>query len=279
MNLVAPVRSSRSPGTFFTAQGLGDRIHLITILWCLHQHSGNEVILHLNGRQATEAKRLSFQEVLSLFPSDAIKIKYHDMTPQDDVEFIRYLAENGIHAKSFFYGDYPGWNEQVQGIEISQFISNIPPIVSYQPRDESKFVTEQWDSTGTRRRLSEIQLERIRDRYLSRGYSIVTVGGLAENAVFRSSLKEVVQFMSKAHYHIGVDSGFMHLAQLVMPSSRIHLYADMRNYWSHHLFRVRDRGAVISSPEGEIGKFTKMYVNLRYNSSSLLRLLHLLRGH
>jgi len=279
LHLIAPVVSTRTPHAFFTAPGLGDRIHLVTVLWCLHHHSGREVVLHLNGRQVNDEKRSSFNEILDIFPSKSIKIVYHKITPQDDSEFISFLANNGIQAERFFYGDFPGWNEKREGLDISKFLQNIPPIVDYEPQTDATFVTEQWDSTGSKRRLSRLQIETIRRRYSASGHSIITVGGSLESGQFRYSLKEVVNLMSRASAHIGVDSGFMHLAQLVIPSSKIHLFSDLQNFWSHHLFRARARGVLVSSPKGRLGKLFMIYVNLRYNSPRLLRVLHVLRGH
>jgi len=54
--------------------------------------------------------------------------------------------------------------------------------------------------------------------------------------------------MSKADLHVGVDSGFMHLAKIVMPSNKIHIYTSnfTHQFKSRHLQNVLKAGAILN---------------------------------
>ena len=54
--------------------------------------------------------------------------------------------------------------------------------------------------------------------------------------------------MSKADLHVGVDSGFMHLAKIVMPSNKIHIYTSnfTHQFISRHLQNLLDVGTVLN---------------------------------
>ena len=48
--------------------------------------------------------------------------------------------------------------------------------------------------------------------------------------------------MAKAKFHVGSDSGMMHLAQLYMNYEDIHIYDTDGSYKSHHLVRAINNG-------------------------------------
>jgi len=48
--------------------------------------------------------------------------------------------------------------------------------------------------------------------------------------------------MVKAEYHVGSDSGMMHLAQLYKRFEDIHIYSPVNGYTSHHLIRAINNG-------------------------------------
>ena len=53
--------------------------------------------------------------------------------------------------------------------------------------------------------------------------------------------------MSRAQYHIGVDSGYMHMAQMYFEPSNIYLYTNRpETDWEHHLKMARDHGCRIN---------------------------------
>jgi hypothetical protein len=78
------------------------------------------------------------------------------------------------------------------------------------------------------------------------GFQPVVVGGEATEKHLGWSLKHIAYAMSKAAFHVGVDSGFMHLALLYVPYHRTHLYNEAGGYISHHAKRARDNGAIIN---------------------------------
>jgi ADP-heptose:LPS heptosyltransferase len=97
-----------------------------------------------------------------------------------------------------------------------------------------RFVTVQWDAGGPKRTLPLREREAIMARYPA----CVVVGGEAEGDL-RWSLKHIAYAMSRAEAHVGVDSAFLHLAQLYLPPERIHLYGPSL---SLHAKRARVRG-------------------------------------
>ena len=128
-------------------------------------------------------------------------------------------------------------NETVVGLEISQYLKKpilLNPIKSIHQLP-NKFVTMQWDSTDERRTFSEILTNKIENNYKSQGYEIVYVGG-------HTSLADAGYAMSKARYHVGADSGFLHLAQVYKKFEDIHIYSPVGGYKSHHLWRAINNG-------------------------------------
>ena len=111
-----------------------------------------------------------------------------------------------------------------------------------------KFITMQWDAGQQRRRCSEDEIQRIVDFYKDLGYDIIGVGGQAGNAMLRNDLHKIAYIMSKADLHVGVDSGFMHLAKIVMPSNKIHIYTSnfTHQFVSTQLQNVLNAGAILN---------------------------------
>ena len=140
--------------------------------------------------------------------------------------------------------------------------------------NESKTITSQWDTTGERRKFTPNEITKILDSYRQEGYEIITVGGEAEQGLYRESLSAVAQLMSNSALHIGVDSGFLHLAQLFLPAERIHVYSKPQNFWSHHLFRGIENGMILNQNFKKITPLEFELVSLRYDSPELLRLWH-----
>lgn len=274
IHLMAPIESTRALKNRYTAQGLGDRIHLLTILWMISRRKDCRVTLHLSKDKGTEKKKASFNEIMMLFPSGSFELYFHDFLPSSDDEFQKYLLSMGIPAQNFYYQDYPGWREKFNGFEVSEMLRNIellrPPVVL----ENCRYVTSQWDTTGEMRKFSPQEIQEIESAYSNQGFEVVTVGGAASQSRFRDSLFDIGELMSASAFHVGVDSGFMHFAQLFLPPSRIHIYSKPTNYWSHHLFRGLDNGMVLNAHFTKITPFQLQKVLWRYNSPQLLRLWH-----
>jgi hypothetical protein len=232
------------------------------------------VKLHLSGDKLTPRKRASFEEIMKLFPSPNFELVFHEELPKSNLQFQSYLESVGINAFPFYYKDHPGWREVRSGIEISTALRKIPPIIAPTPAKESKIVTSQWDTTGARRKFSSNETLEILDRYRREGYEVITVGGEAEEDRYRESLSAVAQLMSKSAFHVGVDSGFMHLAQLLLPMDRIHVYSKPQNFWSHHLFRGIENGMILNKNFRRITALEFEVASWRYDSPALLNLWH-----
>jgi hypothetical protein len=268
---MAPVESTRSTQNQYTAQGLGDRIHLLTILWMISVKKGWNVTLHLSQDKSTLRKRNSFNEIMGLFPPGRFQLLFHDFQPSSDEDFRLYLSSIGITAQKIFYQDYPGWREELTGFEVSEMLRGIKLLRQPIAQEESRYVTSQWDTTGLMRKFSPQEIQEIEGAYINQGFEVVTVGGFASQARFRNSLIDIGELMSASAFH---DSGFMHFAQLFLPPSRIHVYSKPGNYWSHHLFRGLDNGMVLNAHFAKITPFQFQRVLWRYNSPTLLRLWH-----
>ena len=103
----------------------------------------------------------------------------------------------------------------------------------------------QWDSTSKRRSMDNKWQAKILSKY--QDYEVVTVGGQANNHLLRDSLKHIAYAMTQAKYHVGIDSGFLHLSQVYFAPSDIHIYTTShQNKWSHHMHRAKDNGIKIN---------------------------------
>jgi hypothetical protein len=274
LNLMAPVESTRSTQSRYTAQGLGDRIHLLTILLTVSEKLGSPVALHLSADKGTLRKRNSFNEIVELFPSRNFELYFHDFLPSSDEDFRLFLLSLGISAQKFYYQDYPGWREKLTGFEVSRMLKEIQLLRQPSALKDCRYVTSQWDTTGVMRKFTAQEIQEIEDAYTKQGFEVVTVGGAAREPRFRDSLRDISELMSASAFHIGVDSGFMHFAQLFLPPTRIHVYSKPGNYWSHHLFRGLDNGMVLNAHFTKVTPFQLQKVLWRYNSPGLLRLWH-----
>ena len=278
IHIMSPVKSTRSPNTIYTAQGLGDRVHLITIAWCLSNQYKQSVTLHLHKLQSIERKKKSFLEILELFPQGNIQLKFHDLEPTSDFEFEDFIRDSGVNVCRIFYGDFPGWNEDLNGIDVSPLLGSVPILNLTTKKIDRKYVTSQWDTTGAKRRFRVDEVERIISHYESEGFEVITVGGQAQEEIYRNSLRDIAKLISEAEFHIGVDSGFMHFAQLFLPPSKIHVYSKSNNFWSHHLFRGLKNGMKLNVHYKKISRLSLFLIRIRYTSPNVTRYLHKFRS-
>jgi len=90
-------------------------------------------------------------------------------------------------------------------------------------RIPKKFVTVQWDAAQKYRLLDKERIITIEQFYKDQGYDIVDIG----HKLY--SLQATSYILSQADYHVGVDSGMAHIAKLILPMDRLHLYVNTRN--------------------------------------------------
>jgi hypothetical protein len=208
----------------FTATGLGDRIHQLTCAWCY----GAPVTLHIDRRKMEGGqfgnKPESWREILSLFPEGSLALQWHDIYPDSEAEWLRHLSGVPIISYSDFAGD---------GLDIVPYLRDIQKLSmpARHPLPE-RYGTQQWDASAPSRRVEPVQFD----------VEMITVGGEGKDP-YRWSLRDIAAAMSGAEFHAGVDSGFMHLALLYLPTSKIRLYTSGAE--SHHLKRARANGASV----------------------------------
>ena len=242
MNHIAiPARSVNSDRPY-TCTGLGDRIHTVTIGWAYSQVHG-PTTLHLTRDKLTGGqfgnKPESWQEVWNLFPGGYVSLQTHDCSPNTEAEWLRYLG-NGV--ESYCYYDYPGKFESREGFDVSKYLKRIP-LLTAEPKELDLprwFVTVQFDAGGKSRCLPTADRLAVVEQYTRRGYTPVVIGGEAQGKL-QWSLPHIAYALSKAAHHVGVDSAFLHMAQLYMPCDAIHLYS--KGSMSHHAKRAVDNGA------------------------------------
>ncbi len=258
-------RSVRDPRRAFTATGLGDRIHSVTIGWSYSKAHKTPVTLHLTkskmiGGQFNN-KPESWNEILDLLPKGHVEIQPHDYEPENEKDWIKYLNSKSIDADLMWHGDKPGPYETPGTLDVSPYLKNIPRLQP-EPVDielPNKFVTVQWDSNDSKRTLRPDKQQLVINQYKQQ-YEIVTVGGESPNKLLNWSLKHIAYAISKADLHVGVDSAFMHLAFLYKPFNCVHLYNEQDGFFSHHFRRAIDNGI----------KLNKYYYPIRLPDGTIL---------
>jgi hypothetical protein len=264
----------------YTAQGLGDRIHLISLSYEISIAKQHKVILHLAAGHLDGRKKSSFSEILSLFPNGFVELRFHKYRANNDADWRDYLLAAGIDANSISYRDHPGWLETLGDLDASHYLLNrhlITPSCSHNLKLPEKYITTQWDSTGRDRLLPKKEISRIENLYREEGYQIVVVGGQCKDEILRDCLSCSAVAIYKSTFFAGVDSGFLHLALQIKAPSAIHFYIGRRSYWSHHSFRAIEMGTVLNYHSYKLGWFEFLYVKLRYDSPGLTRLAHQIR--
>lgn len=268
-------RSVGDPNKPFTAPGLGDRIHILTAGWCYGQVHKTPVTLHLTSDKWDKNKPESFLEIQNLFPLNSVLVQSHPVQMLSELEWIEYLVHNGIDAELFSYLDHLGWYESREKLDISKYLRNIPLLHAEKKLGNysipNKFITCQWDSSGALRRIGESARLQILSEYLKAGYEIVTIGGESTQSELRNSLKHIAYAISSAEFHVGVDSGFFHLAQLYKPLDRIHLYKEPRSMWSHHALRAYDKGLQINVNYKKMNVFDKIHKYVLYDNRIIVK--------
>ena len=269
--------STRSPGLKYTAQGLGDRIHLISLCYEISKAKSERVTLHLAKNHLGGRKRDSFQEILNLFPENFVKLQFHDFEFHTSAEWKDFLVKEGISALTFEYRDHPGWLEKPSDIDASHYLYSrnlIQPTCEHSLTLPREFVTVQWDSTGKDRQLPEHEILKIEKKYSNAGLDVFRLGGQSTNTLLKECLRCSAIAIQKSRYFAGVDSGFLHLALQIKSPIEIHFYTARNRYWSHHTFRAIEMGTVVNYNWDNLSYFDFVYAKLRYDSPKLMKMVH-----
>ena len=222
--------------------GLGDRIdYLCTANMLAEQADDDFITIHKRYTPNPTQKQefICWDELSSLFKPRHMILEMSDNF-NSNLKFLNYPRYN-IGSKNDDYqnllsslGDFPK-------IKVKDYSKEMPPL-------PKKFITMQWDAGQQRRRCSEDEIQRVVDFYKDLGYEIIGVGGQASSPMLRNDLHKITYIMSKADLHVGVDSGFMHLAKIVMPSNKIHIYTSnfTHQFVSTQLQNVLNAGAILN---------------------------------
>lgn len=235
----------------YTTPGLGDRIHTILFAFNYATKNNTNVKLHLTQGQCSDERKKSWDEIISLLPQKNVEIQRHDILDITTSAWVKLLADKGLsNVQTCHYGDHRFRFEDKSSIDISPYLDHpcLKPITDIDLPD--KFVTMQFDSggipsmqkTNDRRKISYQKIKEIKQRLVDKGYDIIVIGGEAEDERFRR-LKYCGAALSKAKYHIGADSGFMHLAWMYKKPEDIYIYTNGNK--SHHVMRAERKGSKV----------------------------------
>lgn len=249
-HIAVQARSTNSKRSAYTASGLGDRIHITTLGWAIASRDNIPVVVHIDKSKQVGGqfnnKPESWREILNLFPKNVVALNFHEFEPMSERDWIRYLRQCGYPANTYWYADFPGRYAIKMPLDISPYLSRFPNLLANRTEVEislpERFVTVQWDSNEKSRTLEIEQREIVEREYEKQGYEIIVVGGLAKNLNLKNSLHHIACAMSKAAFHVGVDSAFMHMAFLFFPFDCIHLYGQRQGFRSHHMNRAIQNG-------------------------------------
>ena len=210
-------------------KGLGDRLDAIMIAKMLYDRDKQPVTMYqLRGEFG------DFDELTSLY----------DMKVS-----IQYPTFKELKFASFFEHNAKGYDQMSLLKTVKDFPKiKIDPVNIKLPE---KFITVQFDGKqGSRTACSSNEIKRIKNYYESQGYELITVGGAATDQMLigkTSNLKNIAYAMSKADLHVGIDSGMMNLAKLVLPCKQMHIYtSDTDEFKSSLLKRCEDKGTKVN---------------------------------
>ena len=239
-------KSMRNKHNPYTTPGLGDRAHHVLFAYQYGKKHNTEVTLHLtHDKYGKQHKKTSWAELMEMV-YNKVHIKVHPVANLEETIWLQYLSNNGFDCESYHYTDTFGIHphEEKLGIDASKYLKELPcvdPLVKVSLPE--KYITVQWDSTDAARSIKQHQIEKIENSYREQGYEIIPVGGKAEPRL-KDSLKHIGAAIANAKYHVGVDSGMMHIAQFYKRYQDIHIH----NYGfrSHHFYRMQMNGSKIN---------------------------------
>lgn len=233
---------------------MGDRIHHVMLCHNYSVMENTPVTLHLTKYQWNRHKPDSWPEIISLFPEGKIFIEKHlDHEPKDNESFLEFVKNLGYkNAEEQIYDDFPQRFEPKEGIHCSRYLKLFPNLPAKVQQDlnlpNNNFITVQFDSTSKNRMMKQKNRQQILAKY--KNYEKIIVGGESPNPLLKNSLAHIAFAMSKAKFHVGVDSGFLHMSQLYFNPEKIHIYTTRDpSKWSHHLRRGYNNGMKINLKE------------------------------
>ena len=246
--------STRIPDLAYSCPGFGDIVHSCLLTYLYGQAHGEPATLHIASHQNNRDKPEIWAEVVRLFPDNTVTVQAHDTRSggYTDQSFLDLVRKQHPDAVLHYYDRYPGRLQRViqPSFFVDSYMANyarLPGRPTPLPLDlPERFATCQVDASSKKRHLQPAQLQRIQEKFQALGCEIVTVGGQAQDPKLRTATY-AGHAMSRAEYHIGVDSGYMHMAQMYFEPNNIYLYTNRpETDWEHHLKMARDHGCRIN---------------------------------
>ena len=87
---------------------------------------------------------------------------------------------------------------------------------------KKKFVTYQFDTTSAKRQTKF--KKQILQNYKKKGYELISLEETASKH-WKNRTKMQMKYLSQSDFHLGVDSGLMHMAVYFLPLQRIKMFA------------------------------------------------------
>jgi hypothetical protein len=244
----------------YTTPGLGDMLHTCRLGYSYAKHTGESVVLHMSADKFNRDKPEKWKNILKLFPKDSIHLKFHPKKwNRDEKEWDKYLRLQGVNALFYYYGKHPGGPLEYKNIEPLKRKSIDADKFLIYPQLSSKdfsnkidlpdnYITMQGVGSNSTddRSINASHIEGLKKIYKEKGYEIVMLGAGNTNPLLEGpeSIPYIGYILSKAKLHVGIDSGFLHFAELYLKPEQIHLYAKKRPEYfkhilipAHHVYR------------------------------------------
>lgn len=146
--------------------------------------------------------------------------------------FKNFIGWGYVHVNRPISGtviEYSNTKDQKFYSDCSKQFEKIPPALNI-PKTKiplpEKYITTQWDAKQKYRKLEPHRIGKIQHYYQDLGYELIDVGN------GKMSLDDTIAIMAGADYHIGADSGMMHIAKFLMSIEKIHVYINIRNRYN-----------------------------------------------
>lgn len=246
--------STRISNLMYSCPGFGDIVHSCLLTYLYGQAHAEPATLHIASHQYNRDKPATWAEVISLFPAGTVFLQPHKTGTMTDQEFLDLVQSQASNAELHYYKKYPGKLQTPIApffwVDDYLVAEKFPCLGATDVNEEiqlpDRFATMQIDATSLQRRLTQDQIQQVYRKFADLGCEIVVVGGDAMDPALRKA-PGAGYAMSRASYHIGVDSGYMHLAQLYFRPENIYLYTNRdEGKWEHHLKMARDNGCKIN---------------------------------
>tara|TARA_B100000085_G_C18497127_1_gene493850 strand:+ start:357 stop:1142 length:786 start_codon:yes stop_codon:yes gene_type:complete len=256
-HVVMRYMSTRIKQLPYGCPGFGDIVHSVLLTYNYGSYFGEPATLHIATHQFNKDKPETWKQVLDLFPKGSVKIEYHDFIAEQNQDqlFLDFVMKKYPNAELHYYSKYPGKIQKVlqPSFFVDEYMKTYPCLKPDCPDTSietsmlpEKFVTIQVDAGSKKRMLKTDQLTAIKNYWKHKGYELVTLGGQA-NKPLLGRATWAGYAMSKARAHIGVDSGYMHLAQCFLKPQDIYIYTNRPwDKWEHHLKMFKDNGVNIN---------------------------------